>query len=69
MAKGSIIFVSSINAIMLAMNRGEYTIAKTAVSAAAELYIIIAPLELQVFFENFFILFFFYFFYTSILCS
>ncbi len=26
----SIIFVSSINAIMLAMNRGEYTIAKTA---------------------------------------
>lgn len=27
----SIIFVSSINAIMLAMNRGEYTIAKTAV--------------------------------------
>ncbi|QJU25796.1 3-ketoacyl-ACP reductase [Escherichia coli] len=34
----SIIFVSSINAIMLAMNRGEYTIAKTAVSAAARLF-------------------------------
>ncbi|HFN7184046.1 TPA: SDR family oxidoreductase, partial [Escherichia coli] len=30
--------VSSINAIMLAMNRGEYTIAKTAVSAAARLF-------------------------------
>lgn len=34
----SIIFVSSINAIMLAMNRGEYTIAKTAVPAAARLF-------------------------------
>ncbi|WP_058912548.1 3-ketoacyl-ACP reductase [Entomohabitans teleogrylli] len=34
----SIIFVSSINAVMLAMNRGEYTIAKTAVSAAARLF-------------------------------
>lgn len=34
----SIIFVSSINAVMLAMNRGEYTMAKTAVSAAARLF-------------------------------
>ena len=32
----SIIFVSSINAIMLAMNRGEYTIAKTSVSGVYE---------------------------------
>ncbi|XPE49176.1 SDR family oxidoreductase [Shigella flexneri] len=31
---------SSINAIMLAMNRGEYTIAKTAVSAAAGLLLL-----------------------------
>lgn len=34
----SIIFISSINAVMLAMNRGEYTMAKTAVSAAARLF-------------------------------
>ncbi|EMP5336912.1 3-ketoacyl-ACP reductase [Citrobacter freundii] len=36
----SIIFISSINAVMLAMNRGEYTMAKTAVSVAARLFAI-----------------------------
>lgn len=34
----SIIFISSINAVMLALNRGEYTMAKTAVSVAARLF-------------------------------
>ncbi len=34
----SIIFISSINAVMLALNRGEYTMAKTAVSTAARLF-------------------------------
>lgn len=34
----SIIFISSINAEMLALNRGEYTMAKTAVSVAAKLF-------------------------------
>ncbi|ELC2815908.1 3-ketoacyl-ACP reductase [Salmonella enterica] len=34
----SIIFISSINAVMLALNRGEYTMAKTAVSVAAKLF-------------------------------
>ncbi|EJI6541139.1 3-ketoacyl-ACP reductase [Salmonella enterica] len=37
-AHRSIIFISSINAVMLALNRGEYTMAKTAVSVAAKLF-------------------------------
>lgn len=34
----SIIFITSINAVMLAMNRGEYTVAKTASSATVKLF-------------------------------
>ncbi|EIZ2110722.1 3-ketoacyl-ACP reductase [Salmonella enterica] len=46
----SIIFITSINAVMMAMNRGEYTLAKTASSASVKLFATrLSPLSIGVY--------------------